>query len=322
MALLPPEGKPRPSQPLELPVAGQASARPAPPLPVALFKALRPKQWVKNAVLLAGIVFTLDQSHPPGDWLRVLGAVAIFCMLSSAIYLVNDICDVEQDRLHPKKRFRPLAAGYISLTAAWSLAALLAVAGLSGAAALGGWFVVTAIAYVLLTVSYSFWLKHAVLMDVMALAGCYVVRAVAGAVVIGVEISPWLLVCTTLGALLVGLAKRRAELMTLENAASHRRILQEYTVQMLDQMISPITGATLMAYMLYTFFSKTAERLSWPWLMLTIPFVVYGIFRFFYLMHRHGKGGDPSVELVEDRNLMICALLWAVTCVLVMLLGR
>jgi 4-hydroxybenzoate polyprenyltransferase len=292
----------------------------APALPVALFRAFRPKQWVKNGVLLAGILFTLERGHPLGDWLRVIAAFGVFCFLSSAIYLINDVCDLEQDRNHPRKRHRPLAAGHISVRTALLAALVLAIAGLAGALALGGWFSLIASGYVVLTVSYSLWLKHAVLMDVMALAGCYVARAAAGAAVISVEISPWLMGCTFLGALLIGLAKRRNELVTLEDAGRHRPILEEYTVEMLDWMIVVIASTTLVAYMLYTFFSPTAQHR--PMLMLTIPFVVYGMLRFFYLIHRHGKGGDPSSDLIEDRNLIACGLLWAAVAAFVILWGR
>ena len=289
-----------------------------PALPIALFLALRPKQWIKNGLVLAGLIFTVNQHHTVDDLLRALAAVLVFCALSSCIYLINDICDVEQDRHHPRKRKRPIAAGWVKIPQAWTMSGVLGVVGLAGAVALGVPFALTAVAYLVLTVSYSFRLKHEVLVDVLALAGCYVLRAVAGAVVLGVEISPWLLVCTTLGALLVGLAKRRNELVTLSDAGSHRRILTEYTVPMLDQMIGIVAAATLMAYMLYTFSSPTAHRR--PFLMLTIPYVIYGIFRFLYLMHRHGKGGDPSAELVEDRGLLICGLLWAATSAAVLLL--
>jgi 4-hydroxybenzoate polyprenyltransferase len=297
----------------------ESVARKSTPI-AALFRALRPRQWVKNGVLLAGILFTLNHPHPLADWFRVAGAVVVFCMLASAIYLVNDVADMEQDRHHPKKRRRPIAAGEVSPAAALATAGLLGVCGLAGALALGTAFAVTAVLYVLLTVSYTVWLKHAVLLDVMALSACYVLRAAAGAVVISVDISPWLLVCTTLGALLLGFAKRRNELVMLEDAGNHRRILQEYSVELLDQLITIVTAATLMAYMLYTFFSPTAKER--PLLMITIPFVIYGVFRFLYLMHRHGKGGDPSSELIEDRNLLICALLFGLTAGLVMVLGR
>jgi 4-hydroxybenzoate polyprenyltransferase len=275
---------------------------------------------VKNAVLLAGILFTLNHGHPLSDWLRVAAGVLVFCLLSSSIYLVNDIADVEQDRHHPKKRFRPIAAGLVAIPTAIVTAIVVASAGLAGSVALGRDFAIVAGAYLVLTISYTAWLKHMVLLDVMALSGCYVLRAAAGAAVISVEISPWLLVCTTLGALLIGLAKRRNELVTLEDAGSHRKILEEYTVGLLDQLITIVTAATLMAYMLYTFFSPTAKER--PLLMVTIPFVIYGIFRFLYLMHRHGKGGDPSSELIEDRNLLACAALWGLTVGAVMLLGH
>jgi len=286
-----------------------------------LIRALRPRQWIKNGVLLAGIVFTLDQGHGVGDWLRVLAGIAVFCLLAGAIYLVNDLRDVEQDRLHPRKRLRPIAAGELTPQAALVAALGLAAGGAVGAAALGGAFAATAAAYLGLTFAYSLWLKHVVIVDVMTLASFYVIRAVAGAVVIAVEISPWLLACTTLGALFIGLAKRRNELLTLDEAGRHRRILEEYSVPMLDQMINIVAASTLVAYMLYTFptFSRTAEQR--PLLMLTTPYVVYGIFRLLYRMHRHGKGGDPSADILEDRALLLCGFLWAVTAAAVMLFG-
>lgn len=292
----------------------------APVPPMALFLALRPKQWIKNVVLLAGIVFTLDQGHPAGHWLRVLAGIGVFCALASAIYLVNDVCDLEQDRKHPKKCRRPIAAGFVTVPAALTMAGILAVGGLAGSILLGPQFAVISVVYVGVTLAYSVWLKHQVLIDVMTLASCYVIRAAAGAVVISVEISPWLLICTLLGALLIGLGKRRNELVTLDDARGHRKILEEYTVPMLDQMIAIITGCTLMAYMLYTFSSQTARER--PLMMLTIPYVLYGVLRFLQLMHRHGKGGDPSAELFEDRPLLVCGSLWAVTCALIMAFGR
>jgi 4-hydroxybenzoate polyprenyltransferase len=286
---------------------------------MGLLVSLRPRQWVKNGVLLAGILFTLDHRHPLDSWLRVAAAVLVFCALSSAIYLVNDVCDADQDRQHPRKRRRPIAAGHVAPWAALLTAAALASGGLAAAATLGVQFAGISLAYLGLTVSYSLWLKHAVILDVMALAGCYVIRAAAGAIVIAVEISPWLLVCTTLGALVLGLAKRRTELVTLEAASDHRRILAEYSVTMLDQMIGVVTAGALMAYMLYTFFSPTGQQ--HPLMMLTIPFVVFGIFRFLYIMHRHEKGGDPSADLIEDRQLVVCGVLWAATAALVMYIG-
>lgn len=294
--------------------------RKAPAPPLALLLALRPKQWVKNVVLLAGIVFTLDLGHPLEHWLRVAAGFGVFCALASAIYLVNDVCDREQDRKHPRKCRRPIAAGYVSVPTALATACLLAMGGLAGALLLGIQFALVSLVYVIVTVAYSLWLKHQVLIDVMALASCYVIRAAAGAVVVSVAISPWLFICTLLGALLLGLGKRRSELVSLDDARGARKILEEYTVPMLDQMIAIITACTLMAYMLYTFTSQTAKQN--PLMMLTIPFVIYGVLRFLQLMHRHGKGGDPSAELFEDRALLVCGVLWGITCALVMAFGR
>lgn len=291
-----------------------------PTLPAALFRALRPRQWVKNGVLFAGLVFTLNQGHSVADWLRVLAAALIFCLFSSAIYLINDLCDLEQDRNHPVKRLRPLAAGHLAPGVAKVAAGALLLGGFAGAWALGWQFALVAAAYVALTVAYSFRLKHVVLLDVMALAMGFVLRAAAGAVVISVVISPWLFGVTFLGSLLLGLSKRRAELVTLEEAGSHRRSLDEYSVEMLDWMIVVIAASALVAYMLYTVTSPTAQHR--PLLILTIPYVVYGMLRFFYLVHRHGKGGDPSTDLTEDRHLLICGFLWAATCALVMVFGR
>ena len=291
-----------------------------PTLPAALFRALRPRQWVKNGVLFAGLVFTLNQGHTVADWLRVLAAALVFCLLSSAIYLINDLCDLEQDRNHPVKRLRPLAAGHLAPGVARIAAGTLLVGGLVAAWALGWLFALVAATYVVLTISYSLRLKHVVLLDVMALALGFVLRAAAGAVVISVTISPWLFGVTFLGSLLLGLAKRRAELVTLEEAGSHRRSLDEYSVEMLDWMIVVIAASALVAYMLYTVTSATAQH--HPLLILTIPFVVYGMLRFFYLIHRHGKGADPSTDLTEDRQLLVCGFLWAATCALVMVFGR
>ncbi len=289
-----------------------------PPRTPAWFRALRPRHWIKNTVLLAGILFTLDEAHPASHWLMVLGGILVFSALASAIYLVNDICDAEQDRLHPRKRLRPIASGELSPKAAKILATGLALGAVGAAAALGWEFLGISLAYLFLTIAYSVWLKHVVIVDVLALSACYVLRAAAGAAVIGVLISPWLLVCTTLGALLIGLAKRRNELLVLDRAGDHRKILQEYTPAMLDQFIGIVTSTTLTAYMLYTFFSRTGQER--PLMMLTIPFVLYGLLRFLYLSHQRGKGGNPVMELVEDRPLLVNGLLWVATVVGVMLL--
>jgi 4-hydroxybenzoate polyprenyltransferase len=309
------------SEPSSHPLASSPSASSAPsavnPI-VALLQAMRPKQWVKNGFLFAGILFTLDQRHSLADWLRVVGAFAVFCALSSAIYLVNDLCDLEQDRRHPRKKDRALASGRLSpVWAKWS-AVVLGVGGVAGAGALGSTgFLACAATYLGVTLAYSFWLKHVVIVDVMTLAAGFVLRAAAGAAVIGVEISPWLLVCTTLLALFLGLAKRRTELALLQDeAAGHRRILEEYSIEMLDQLINIVAASVLMAYSLYTFNSRTAQ--GRPLLMLTLPFVIYGLFRFLYLIHRRQRGGSPTADLLEDWPLLVTVILWAVTSAVIM----
>jgi 4-hydroxybenzoate polyprenyltransferase len=279
----------------------------------AIFRSLRPRQWVKNLVLFAGILFTLDRPHPPDHWLRAGAAFLLFCLLSGAVYLFNDLADREQDRRHPTKRHRPIASGQLAPGAAIAAGIALAVGGIAAAYGLGLPFGLTASAYLLLTFAYTFWLKHVVILDVLTLATGFVLRAVAGAVVIGVEISPWLLVCTTLGALFLGLGKRRAELTALASeAGKHRPILEEYTPELLDQMITVVAASTLMAYALYTFSSPTA--LGHRTLMATIPFVIYGIFRYLYLVHTRNVGGSPTRELLEDRPLLLCIALWGLAC--------
>lgn len=270
---------------------------------------MRPRQWVKNGVLFAALLFTLDQRHAVADLVRLFAGFACFCAIASATYLWNDLWDLEQDRKHPRKRHRPIASGRLPRrVASVALGVLLAV-GAGGSLALGLPFAGVAIGYALLTLLYSVWLKHQVILDVMALAGGFVLRAVAGAVALDVEISPWLLVCTTLGALFLGLSKRRAEIALLaEGAASHRPILSEYSVPLLDQLIGIVSASTLISYCLYTLSSKTGAQ--HPALVLTIFPVAYGLFRFLYLIHRRDSGGDPTADLLEDRPLMVAVLLW------------
>jgi 4-hydroxybenzoate polyprenyltransferase len=288
---------------------------------IGLLQSLRPKQWTKNLLVFAGLLFTLQAKHPASDTLRVIAAFAIFCLLSGTVYLINDIVDADNDRKHPKKRFRPIASGRVSTVAATVTAILLGVGSLIAALALDRLFGITAIAYIILAVAYSFSLKHVVIVDVLTLAAGFVLRAVAGALVIHVSISEWLLVCTTLLALFMGLAKRRNELVTLsDEAANHRKILQEYTPALLDQMILITAACTVMAYMFYTFMSKTGAG-SHRYMMMTIPFVIYGLFRYLYLVHTRNLGGSPEAVLLEDKPLMINIILWLITVAVVFKLG-
>ncbi|HWN83859.1 MAG TPA: decaprenyl-phosphate phosphoribosyltransferase [Vicinamibacterales bacterium] len=289
-----------------------------PASPVQLIaRSLRPQQWTKNLLVFAGIGFSgrlLDREA----WPPAVAAFLIFCGLSGAVYLINDVLDRTADAQHPIKRLRPVASGALPPAAAIAAAAVLGAACLAAAAAVNRGLALTAAAYVALLLAYSVALKHYVIIDVLTLAGGFVLRAVAGAVAIGVPISHWLLVCTTLLALFLGLSKRRHELTLLaDGAAGHRPILQEYSPYLLDQMIAVVTASTLIAYSVYTISSETAERLGSDRLGLTIPFVLYGIFRYLYLVHQRQGGGSPSDMLLTDRPLLVCVALWVATVVLV-----
>jgi 4-hydroxybenzoate polyprenyltransferase len=282
-----------------------------------LLRSMRPKQWIKNCFLFAGLIFTLDHRHPPMDLLLVLAGFALFSLLSSSVYLFNDIVDRAQDRLHPAKCHRPIAAGQVPpVFAAWCAVAL-ALGSLAGSLALNRDFGLVACLYFLITLAYSFRLKHVVIVDVLTLASGFVLRAVAGALVIAVRISPWLLLCTTLFALFLGLAKRRHELVLLAgDAGRHRKILDEYSIEMLDQMITIVTSSTLMAYSLYTFSSETGR--GHRSMMITIPFVIYGIFRYLYIVQKKGGGGSPATDLLEDAPLFVNLVLWVLTAAAIM----
>lgn len=299
-----------------------------------LLKSLRAEQWTKNGLLLAGWIFA---GHPRLGWqqaipefLRLLVAVLAFCLLSSATYLINDCCDVEQDRRHPVKCNRPVAAGVVPVRAAVGAAGALVVLGLALSWIVSAWaggylFLLSAVAYFLLTLGYSLWLKHYVIADVLVIALGFVLRVVAGCVALPVDISPWIVLCTLLLALFLGLCKRRHELLALEEGAGDtRRVLPKYSSQLLDQMISVATSLTIMSYCLYTFTAphKLVLGRESPWLMVTIPFVLYGLFRYLYLAYRRDLGGNPEL-MFTDRPLLACMLLWVgVVLGLMLLPGR
>jgi 4-hydroxybenzoate polyprenyltransferase len=232
--------------------------------------------------------------------------------LSGAVYVINDLFDREADRRHPTKRHRPIASGAVAPSTAISTAVGAIGIGIIGALLLSETFMLCALAYLALMLAYSKWLKHVVIIDLFCIAAGFVLRAVAGAVVINVEISSWLLVCTILLSLFLGLSKRRHELVILnDEAVEHRKILNEYSPTMLDQMISVVTSSTVVAYALYTLSPETVAKFNTHGLSLTIPFVLYGIFRYLYLVHRHDLGGSPERLLVEDRPLLIAVAAWA-----------
>jgi len=276
-----------------------------------IIKTMRPRQWTKNLFVFAALVFS-RRFLEPGDTLRVLGSFIIFCVLSGAVYIINDIVDREKDRRHELKRTRPIASGRLSCGTAALFAAVLAAAAFVAAFSLGRSFGVVAACYFALMIVYSFFLKHVVIVDVLVIASGFVLRAAAGGCVIHVVISPWLLICTILIALFMVLSKRRHELVLLEdNAAKHRRTLLEYSPYLLDQMIAVVTSSTVMAYALYTMWPRTIEEVS-PYLYLTIPFVLYGIFRYLYLVHQKEKGGSPERLLLSDMPLMVDIILWII----------
>lgn len=289
-----------------------------------LFLSLRPEQWTKNLFVLAGLLF----GHRLLDTESVVLAgmtFTIFCGLSGAVYLFNDVLDREADRVHPLKSSRPVASGALSPRVAVAAAGLLGLLALQAAILVRPALGVIAATYLVALGLYSTFLKHVVIVDVLMIAAGFVLRAVAGAVAVSVPISHWLLVCSTLLALFLALSKRRHELTLLaDGATEHRRILQEYSPYLLDQMIGVVTASTLVAYAIYATSTETAERLGTDRLGLTIPFVLYGIFRYLYLVHQRRGGGSPAAMLLADRPLLLCVALWGVSVVLILYtpLGR
>jgi 4-hydroxybenzoate polyprenyltransferase len=277
--------------------------------PLALLSSLRPRQWIKNLFVFAGVIFS-QQMLTPLLWTAV-AAFAIFCGLSGAMYLFNDVVDAARDRLHPTKRLRPIASGRLSPRTASVAGALLLAGSLAAAFRINVPFGLVALAYGVLLTAYSVWFKHLVILDVLTVAAGFVLRAVAGAVAVDVEISGWLLICTILLALFLALGKRRHEYRSLARDASlHRPILAEYSEGFLDQMISVVTASTVTAYALYTMSPETVAKFHTRLLPLTLPFVLYGIFRYLYLLYRRDLGGSPSDLVVSDRALLLDALLW------------
>jgi 4-hydroxybenzoate polyprenyltransferase len=278
-----------------------------------LIRSLRPGQWTKNLLVFAGLLFG-RRLFDPAAVMDATAAFAIFCALSGAVYLVNDIADRDIDRRHPLKAQRPLASGALPVSVAVAAAIILIVGGLAGAFVINVQFGWVAAGYLALLVLYSLTLKHIVILDVLTIAIGFVLRAVAGAFAIDVEISQWLLVCTILLALFIALAKRRHELVLLaDGATGHRPILGEYSAYLLDQMIAVVTASTLVAYIFYTISPETQEKFGTALLELTIPFPIYGIFRYLYLVHRREGGGSPAELLLTDRPLLTCVALWALS---------
>jgi 4-hydroxybenzoate polyprenyltransferase len=281
----------------------------------AVFAALRPRQWTKNALLFAGIVFAAKL----GDavrWLEAVAAFVAYCAASSAAYLVNDVRDAAHDRAHPVKRARPIARGELTPGAAYATAASLVVVAFALVAPLGWPSLALLAAFFALQAAYTLSLKHVVLIDVMTIAGLFVVRAAAGAAGVDVRISPWLLLCTALLALFLALAKRRGELVLVgADATPGRPVLEGYSLALVDQLVGVVAACTVIAYSLYTFTARDSKAL-----MATIPFVVFGVFRYLLLIHRQDLGEEPEEVLLKDRPILACIASWAVCAAVILLL--
>ena len=291
------------------------------PFAPSLVSALRPKQWIKNVFVFAALVFA-GRLDDPSAVLRATGAFAVFCALASAVYLINDVRDREADRAHPGKRHRPIASGEIAPQTAVAVALALAIASLALAFRLDLGLGAAAAAYFALNLAYSFGLKRVVILDVMMIATGFLLRAWAGALVLDVAISHWLVLCTGLLALFMGFVKRRQEIAALGDASASRPILREYSLPFLDQMISIVTGATVVAYAFYALSPEVAQKLGTQHLGLTIPFVLFGIFRYLYLVHQKGAGESPTAMVVSDGPLLFDILLWGLAVIVALYLWR
>jgi 4-hydroxybenzoate polyprenyltransferase len=279
----------------------------------AALAALRPRQWSKNLLLFAGLIFAAKLGDTT-RWLEAFAAFAIYCAASSAAYLVNDVRDAPYDRAHPVKRRRPVASGELPVRTALVLSAFLTVAAFAGAAVLGPGSVAFLAAFLLLQAAYTAGLKHVVLIDVLVIAGLFVIRASAGAEAVDVRISPWLLICTGLLALFLALAKRRAELVLVgAEETPGRPVLEGYSLALVDQLVSVVAASTVIAYSLYTFTARDSKAM-----MATVPFVVYGVFRYLLLLHRSDLGEEPENVLLTDVPLLLTIVAWAATCAVIL----
>jgi 4-hydroxybenzoate polyprenyltransferase len=278
---------------------------------------MRPRQWVKNLVVFAALLFSRSLLVPQAVRYATIGFL-LFCAMSGAVYIINDLFDAERDRKHPAKARRPIASGALSFVPATVAAVVLASLSLMAGFALSPPFGAVLLAYAALNLTYSFWLKEVVIIDVMVISAGFVLRAIGGGLIIDVEISTWLIMCTILLSLFLAFCKRRQELETLEDAHGHRSILREYSVAFLDQMIGVVTASTVVAYMFYTISPEVERKLRTPYLYLTVPFVLYGIFRYLYLVHQKGEGSNPTQALLTDRPLLLNVALWGITVILLL----
>jgi 4-hydroxybenzoate polyprenyltransferase len=278
-----------------------------------LVKAIRPKQWIKNTVVFAALIFA-QELLDPNLALISLAAFFLFCLLSGSVYLINDVMDMKEDQRHPYKKARPIASGKLKRSTAVGAAIGMSIFSVAMSFFLDVTFGIVTSAYFVINMAYSRYLKHVVIIDVMVIAFGFVLRAMGGAVAIKVEISPWLVICTTLLSLFLGFGKRRHELVLMkENAKDQRPILSEYSPYFLDQIIAVLTASIVVTYALYTMSESVQTKLQTTHLTLTIPFVLYGIFRYLYLIHQKNRGGNPTSLFFTDKPLLINVVLWAIT---------
>ncbi len=279
-----------------------------------LFTAMRPHQWIKNLFVFAALIFAKKMIYPGKVIIVTIGFI-MFCFVSSSIYMINDILDFNEDKKHPVKRNRPIASGKLSKSAAIVAAVFLALVSFSGAFYLNYYFGIILSLYFLMNIAYSLSLKHKVVIDVIVIALGFVLRVLGGAAVIEVSTSTWLILCTLFASLFFGFCKRRHELVFMESSATgHRKVLEEYSPAFLDQMISVVSALTIMSYALYTVSSETIAKFGTGNLIYTVPFVIYGIFRYFYLVYKKELGGNPTRIILKDKSIITVVFFWMVTC--------
>jgi len=283
-----------------------------------LIVALRPKQWSKNTVVFIALVFS-HHLFSPAKLYKTLAAFGIFCLLSGGAYLLNDIADIKNDRSHPEKSKRPIASGSLPINWARGAFVLITITAVALAFITNGQFGLVAVAYLVVQMAYSLLLKHLVIIDIFCIASSFFLRVIAGAFAIDVMVSSWLLVCTFFVSLFIALCKRRHEILLLEDrAVDHRKVLEKYDVLLLDQMISVVTASTVGAYTIYTLSTETVRNVGTANLKYTIPFVLYGIYRYLYLVYCKRQGGSPETILLTDIPMMVNLIGYGVTVIIVL----
>jgi 4-hydroxybenzoate polyprenyltransferase len=289
---------------------------------VDVIKLLRPGQWVKNAFVAAPLLFA-RQYHDADQCLRTLTAAAGFCLASSAVYIFNDLCDRAEDQQHPTKKNRPIASEAVTVPCAAIMAIVLVGLSLAPAFIVSSRYLYCVILYLAISFAYSMGIKHIAILDVMTIAGGFVLRIFAGSFAVDVPTSHWLVLCTIMVATFLGFAKRRSELVSLkENSVNTRTVLQDYSVKFLDQVIAMVTGATIICYALYTVDARTLAQLGTHSMLLTVPCVMYGMFRYIYLAYHRGEGEDPTQMMLTDIPMLVNLVVWIILCYIVVSFGR